>query len=61
MTEKEVTAKIEGWCKEGRLYPDILTCLEKDKRLMNQFVGCLDGYDLFPKIPNDFKAPANDY
>ena len=60
MTREEVVKKIEGWCKEGRVKSDILTCLEKDKKMAMDFESSLDGYDLYPKIPNEFKVQVSE-
>ena len=55
MTREDVFKKVKSWCAEGRVKYDILTCMEKDKRMMENMENSLDGYDLFPKIPNEFK------
>ena len=60
MTREEVIKKVESWCEEGRVKYDILTCMEKDKRMMENMEDSLDGYDLFPKIPTEFKIQASE-
>jgi hypothetical protein len=61
MTREEVFKKVESWCKEGRVKYDVLTCMEKDKKMVDNMESSLDGYDLYPKVPNEFKIQASEF